>query len=185
MFLYPCLTQWFWTLFRYLIDNWNRKLTLGDPGRFVFLLIHKWKLMLESICSSLSGYIVCSVTKPSQKLACSQFCYMQTYDLSAICYNNTLPCTIYALVTLGWCKSNASKQTSSHKHPRGVSCSICFSISHYCIMWLISHADEVKNDILFYVLIKELWSSSVSLSSGWLRGFKRAQWKSRPITCWQ
>lgn len=85
----------------------------------------------------------------------SATCRLMIYLLSV----TIIPCPALS-VTLGWCKSNASKQTS-HKHPRGVSCSICFSISHYCIMLLISHADKVKNDILFYVLIKELWSSSV------------------------
>lgn len=48
-------------------------------------------------------------------------------------------------VTPGCCKSNITKQTSSDKHWRGVSCSIHFSTSCYHIMLLISHADKVRN----------------------------------------
>lgn len=78
-----------------LIYYWPliQEINLWRPLKICILLIHKWKLLLGRICSSLSGYIVCSVTKPSQKLACSQFCCMQTHNLSVICYCSTLPCT--------------------------------------------------------------------------------------------
>lgn len=65
-------------------------------------------------------------------------------DPYSICYLlsvTAVPCPALSL-TLGCCKSNTRKQTSSNKHWRGVSCSVCFSTSHYHIMLLISHADS-------------------------------------------
>lgn len=142
------LMQWFWTLFWYLIDHWNRKLTFGDFWKFVLLLTHEWKLLLGSICSSPSGYIVCSVTKPSQTCMLPILLHADSWPICYLLSAIAVPCPTLP-VTPGCCKSNTSQQTSSNKHWRSVSSSICFSTSHYHIMLLISHADKVTNDILF------------------------------------
>lgn len=98
-------------------------------------------------------------------------------DPYSICYLlsvTAVPCPALSL-TLGCCKSNTRKQTSSNKHWRGVSCSVCFSTSHYHIMLLISHADShrwhfvlgsnegvvVLQCVPFICLAEWLWKGSV------------------------
>lgn len=141
------LIHWFWTLFWYLIDHQNRKLIFGDLYSYWYTSESSCLAVFVPHCLD----ILCILSQNHLRnlyAPTSAACRFMTYLLPAICYSSTLPCTISlpALsVTPGCCKSNITKQTSSDKHWRGVSCSIHFSTSCYHIMLLISHADKVRN----------------------------------------